>query len=78
MSLFGGLEHFLFFHILDIIIPIDFHIFQGSRSTTNQVPSELAYGKRGAGAKIPPDAALVFTLELLKIKGNKVDAKSEL
>ena len=26
--LVGGLEHFLFFHILGIIIPIDFHIFQ--------------------------------------------------
>ena len=42
------------------------------------LPSDLAYGKRGAGAKIPPDAALVFTLELLKIKGNKVEAKTEL
>jgi len=27
-SLVGGLEHFLFFHILGIIIPTDFHIFQ--------------------------------------------------
>ena len=27
-NLVGGLEHFLFFHILRIIIPIDFHIFQ--------------------------------------------------
>ena len=26
--LVGGLEHFLFFHILGIIIPTDFHIFQ--------------------------------------------------
>ena len=26
--LVGGLEHFLFFHILGIMIPIDFHIFQ--------------------------------------------------
>ena len=26
--LVGGLEHFLFLHILGIIIPIDFHIFQ--------------------------------------------------
>ena len=26
--LVGGLEHFLFFHILGTIIPIDFHIFQ--------------------------------------------------
>jgi len=36
-SLVGGLEHFLFFHILGIIIPTDFHIFQRGRSTTNQV-----------------------------------------
>ena len=28
-KLVGGLEHFLFSHILGIIIPIDFHIFQG-------------------------------------------------
>jgi hypothetical protein len=34
--LVGGLEHF-FFHILGIIIPTDFHIFQRGRSTTNQV-----------------------------------------
>ena len=27
-NLVGGLEHFLFSHILEIIIPIDFHIFQ--------------------------------------------------
>ena len=26
--LVGGLEHFLFSHILGIVIPIDFHIFQ--------------------------------------------------
>ena len=26
--LVGGLEHFLFFHILRRIIPTDFHIFQ--------------------------------------------------
>ena len=34
--LVGGLEHFLFFHILGIVIPIDFHIFQRGGSTTNQ------------------------------------------
>jgi hypothetical protein len=28
---------FLFFHILGIIIPTDFHIFQRGRYTTNQV-----------------------------------------
>jgi hypothetical protein len=35
--LVGGLEHFLCFHILGIIIPFDFQIFQRSRYTTNQV-----------------------------------------
>ena len=34
--LVGGLEHFLFSHILGIIIPIDFHIFQrGSNHQPN-------------------------------------------
>eukprot|EP00441_Pelagodinium_beii_P001293 CAMPEP_0197703286 /NCGR_PEP_ID=MMETSP1338-20131121/125361_1 /TAXON_ID=43686 ORGANISM="Pelagodinium beii, Strain RCC1491" /NCGR_SAMPLE_ID=MMETSP1338 /ASSEMBLY_ACC=CAM_ASM_000754 /LENGTH=298 /DNA_ID=CAMNT_0043287179 /DNA_START=68 /DNA_END=963 /DNA_ORIENTATION=- len=39
------------------------------------IPSELAYGDRGAGGKIPGGAALVFQMEIIKIKGKKVDKK---
>ena len=32
------------------------------------IPSDLAYGERGAGAKIGPNSALIFTVELLAIE----------
>jgi FKBP-type peptidyl-prolyl cis-trans isomerase FkpA len=40
---------------------------KGTKATF-YMPSHLAYGERGAGAKIPPNAVLIFEIELLDFK----------
>jgi hypothetical protein len=38
------------------------------------IPSELAYGDRGSPPKIGGGDVLIFTMEILEIMGDKVDA----
>jgi FKBP-type peptidyl-prolyl cis-trans isomerase FkpA len=46
------------------------YLRQGERGTL-YIPSELGYGSRGSGARIPPFSSLVFEVELVDIKKNE-------
>lgn len=37
------------------------------------IPADLAYGSKGAGAKIPPNSPLIFEVECVKIEDPKQD-----
>ena len=38
------------------------------KKATFIIPSDLAYGKSGAGGVIPPDATLIFDVELISVE----------
>ena len=39
------------------------------------IPSDLAYGSRGAGGVIPPDSKLIFVVELVDVKSESLALK---
>ena len=82
--LVGGLEHFLFFHILGIMIPTDFHIFQRGRSTSNQfwmnvwtrlvpgIPQSDSWGPRFSDLSFQGQAMKIITGYFMGISWNMV------
>ena len=59
-SLIGGSDYFLFFHMLGIIIPIDFHTFQKGRYTTNQYMDLTHLTKQESNGSLTLDSHVDF------------------
>ena len=68
--LVGGFEHVLFFHILGITSPTNFHIFQRGRSITNQyiiyVPMIHFTGLSGLSLPNPGSNELMFRVHTVQ------------
>ena len=47
-------------------------LLKEGETATLLIPSELGYGANGAGGVIPPNAWLIFDVELVKVKSNSV------
>ena len=45
-------------------------LLKEGETATFLIPSDLGYGTQGAGGVIPPNAWLIFDVELVKVKAN--------
>lgn len=76
LILFGPFCRFILIHVVPLCIRLQ--VIKGwdqgllgtcvGEKRRLVIPSDLAYGKNGAGDTIPPDSTLIFETELIKIE----------